>query len=329
MRDNAGVAYTAGRYILSPTKRFIKFPAMVETVQFTDEYGVHGLSRPAIWSRTADGLAVELECSLQYQVMAKDVLEMYHVLGTFDDAEKYIVQVAQSLIMTEATHYTAHEFFANRTTIAPLIEKELREIFDEQLYAYVQFFQLQKIILPPEFEEAIRNTTLTTQQIAIVEAVRNRRLVEWETELLKMQQHVDVRINEAKAQAKEIELAGQAKGQRIILAAKGDAAAILVKAGATANATRIQKHADAQSILASKATEAATIRLQSQTTFNSTNLSYYLQASSYAAIEEAVGSEERFLELMKVQALQNVSWKKMTVNLAKESDPLAFMGLAS
>merc|ERR1712157_702558 len=115
-----------------------------------------------------------------------------------------------------------------------------------------------------------------------------------------MEQHVDVRINEAKAQAKEIELAGEAKGQRIILSAKGDAAAILVKAGATANATRIQKHADAESTLATKSTEAATIRLQSQTAFNSTNLSYYLQSTSYAAIKSAVGSEENFLGLMKV-----------------------------
>lgn len=272
---------------------------------------------------------LELECSLQYQIMATDVIHLYHTLGEFESAQDYIVQVATSLIMTEATHYSAHQFFANRTSITPLMERELRRTFQNKVYAYLQFFQLQKIILPKKFEDAIRNTTLTNQEIGIVQAKRNRYAVEWETELLKMKQHVDVRINEARAQAREVELAGQAKGQRILLQAKGDAAAIMVKASATANATKIQKEADAESVMASRKTEAATIRLQSLTAFNSSNLSCYLQASSYAGMRKALGSEGKFLELIKVQALQNVSWKKMSVNLAKGSDPLAFMGLAS
>merc|ERR1719343_1381685 len=193
-------------------------------------------------------------------------------------------------------HYRAHQFFANRTSIAPLMEAELRKMFSDKLFAYLQFFQLQKIGLPTEFEDAIKNTTMTTQHIGIVEALRNRYAIEWETELLKMKQHVAVRTNEARALATEIDLAGQAKGQRIILQAEGDAAAIKVKGSATANATLIQRLADAEAVQATKRTEAETIRLQSTTQFNSANLSYYLQATAYAGMLAAVGTEERFLE---------------------------------
>jgi len=312
------------------TKKFIIFPAMVEMIQFTNEYtGDGGYSQPAIISRTSDGLAVELECSMQYQLMPTNISALYQQLGTFEDAQSLFAQLARSLIMTEATHYSAHQFFANRTTIQPLIEEKLRLVFKDKLYAFLQFFQLQNIVLPRPFEDAIRNTTLTLQQISISEAQRSRKAVEWETELLKMKQHVSVRLNQAKAQAVEIELAGQALGQRLLLQAQSDASAIQVKAGATANATVIQREADAASVLAARRAEAATVRLQSQTYFNATNVSYYLQALSYQGMMNAVGSEDRFLELMKVQALQNVSWKGMTVSVPKGSDPLSFMGLAS
>lgn len=330
VNDNNGMAYTAGRYFLGVTKRFITFPAMVETIQFENGYTSDaGFTMPAIWSRTSDGLAVELDCSMQYQLMPTNISKLYEQLGTFDQAQSLFAQTARSLIMTEATHYTAHQFFANRTTIQPLIEEELRLVFKDRLYAFLQFFQLQKIILPRQFEDAIRNTTLTLQEISISQAMRNRKAVEWETELLKMKQHVSVRLNQAKAQAAEIELVGQAVGQRTMLASQADAAAIRVKARATANATRIQRQADAASVLAARRAEAATVRLKSLTYFNATNISYYLQALSYQTMMQAVGSEARFLELMKVQALQNVSWKGMTVSVPKGSDPLAFMGLAS
>lgn len=327
--DNRGTAWSAGMYWLGLTSTFIRFPAMVETIQFTEERGANGYVKPPIWSRTSDGLAVELECSLQYQLMPTNVTQLYHTLGTFTEAENYIVLIAHSVIMTEATHYGALQFFQNRTTIAPLIEAELRKIFKEKLFTYLQFFQLQKIILPHDFEDAIKKTTLTNQNIGIELAKRGRLEVEWETELLKKQQNVAVRTNEARAQATEIELAGQALGKRILLQAEGDAAAIVVQGLTSANATLIQREADAASVMAARTTEAGTISLQSLTAFNSTNLSYYLQAASYASIKEAVGSEKAFLDYMKVMALQNVSWKGMTVNLAKGSDPLAFMGLAS
>merc|ERR1712137_209339 len=96
------------------------------------------------------------------------------------------------------------------------------------------------------------------QEVAIAKASRNRKAVEWETELLKMEQHVSVRLNQASAVAAEVELVGQAKGQRILLQAQADADAIMVKARATANATAIQRQADSMSVLAARRAQAGT-----------------------------------------------------------------------
>jgi len=325
--DNNGVAYGAGFYPHSPFTSMILFPSKLETLEWSDDD--YGADSGPIASRTSDGLAVKLECSLQYQIMPTNVLALYHMLGNWGAAEKTMNRIAKSIIMTEATHYSAEEFFSNRTTIAPLIEAELREEFKTKIFAYVQFFQLQDVILPDEFQEAVKNTTLTNQQIAIYEALRNRRNVEWQTELLKMEQHVEVRVNEAHATATEIQVDGEAKGQRVVLQGQADAAAILQRSRSAANASAAQRDADARSVLAARSTEAATIRLQSQTHFNASNLSYYLQSRAYAEIREAMGTEEQFLEFMKIKALQNASWNKMSINLASIADPLAYMGLAS
>lgn len=321
--DNRGVAFGAGMYWLGATRSFIVFPSKIETIEFGEHV------RPLISSRTSDGLALQVECSLQYQIMPSNVSALYHTLGTWDIAEGYMAQIAKSIIMTEATHYDGNAFFANRTTIGSLIETELREQLKEKIFAYLQFFQLQSVILPKEFEDAVKNTTLTNQNIAIYDATRSRKAVEWETELLKMQQHVGVRINKARSEATETVLVGEAKGQRILLQAQSDAAAILQKSRTTANASMAQRHADAQSALAARKTEAATIALQSLTQFNGTNRSYFLEAAAFASIRKAMGTEERFLELIKVKALQNVSWNKMSVNFGQKTDPLAFMGLES
>jgi len=323
VHDNNGKAFGPGIYFPGLFTSFITFPSKIETLEWAP-----GSRRPAILSRTNDGLAVELECSLQYQLNASTVSSLYHTLGTWDQAEQYMEKVAHSIIMTEATHYTAEEFFANRTTISPLMERTIRAQFETKLFVLMQFFQLQEVKLPPEFEHAVKNTTETNQKITIYEAAKNRSAVEWETELLQMRQHLDVRINKAHADATEIELRGQAAGQTLILQALGNASAILQQSRARANASTTQRRADAESVRASKRTEAATVRLQSITYFNATNHSYYLQAAAYGSIRQHMASEEQFLEFMKVKALQNVSWSRMSVNLADVSDPLAFMGLA-
>lgn len=326
--DNNGKAYTAGRYRLGVTSRFIKFPAMVETLQFTDELFPDRGIKPAIWSRTSDGLAVKLECSLQYQLVPENVTKLYEQLGTWDETQVFFAKLARSCLMTEATHHSAQKFFQNRTIIQPIMEQELYKLFRDQLFSYTTF-QLQKIILPPEFEQAIQTTTHTQQEAPLALAQRDNLIVDWTTKLQNMQNLVDARVQNARAQAADIMLQGEARGQRLLLQAKADAAATFVKARAVANATIMQRKSDATSMLAACRAETATVRLQSQTYFNATNISYHLQALSYKGMKDAVGNEDHFLEFMKVQALQNVSWKGMAVNAPHNSDPLSFMGLAS
>lgn len=327
--DNNGFAYSAGRSFFL-TGKFLKFPAVVQSIDFgssSSKWKTTIAHRPSVRTRTKDGLAIEIECAMQYELLPKKVLPLYQAFGM--NFEDFFEKVATSVIMTESTLYSSSEFFANRTVIAPLIGNTLMKKFNEDLFANVPLFQLNSVNLPKEFEDAIHETQMVTQQIAIVTGQRLRQEVEWQTELMKASQQLDVKLNQARAEATKIVLVAEAKGKRQMLHAEGDAAAMLVKQRATAQAVGLTKQAEADAVLAQRRTEAASIRLHSLTTFNARNLSYYLQARSYREVMKGVsGNETLFLKLMQVRALQNVSWKKMTVNAGPEMDPLAYMGLA-
>lgn len=339
--DNDGFAYTAGR-VWWATSQFIKFPAVVQSIDFgTSSTSTKGTTmwdskflrngydhRPAIKSRTKDGLAIRIECALQYELFSDGILKLYNTFGV--DFESFFEKIATSIIMTESTLHSSSEFFANRTMIAPVIGKTLMTYFNDHLFANVPLFQLNAVVLPPEFEEAIHKTQMATQQIGIVEGQRHRQEVEWQTEVMKASQQLDVKLNQARAKATSIVLVAQAAGKRKMLHAKGDADAMLVKQRATASAANLTKQAEADAIVAQRRTEAASIRLHSLTSFNAANLSYYLQAQSYREVMTQCGhNESLFLKIMQVRALQNVSFKKMTVNAGPGMDPLAYMGLAS
>jgi len=328
VKDNRGMAFTAGRYILGPASGFIKFPSVVETVQFSTELAPDVQHHPPIKSRTRDGLAVELECSMQWQLMPQNVLKLYE---TFDNNYPAVfAEVAKTVLMTEATKHSSQSFFQNRTVIAPMIELELRKVFQFKLLSNMPFFQLRNVVLPRQFEDSIRETQMLRQEVLVVEAQRQRLAVEWETELLKAQQHVMVRINQARAKAEQIVLNAGAQGKRELAMAEGQSAVILVKGNATARATLLQRQADAAAVLADYHTKAETVRLRSTASFEAANRSHYLEAESFTHIMTALGhNEQHFLELMHIRALQNVTLSKITVNVGKDVDPLTYMGLAS
>lgn len=265
---------------------------------------------------------------MQWQLLPQNILTLYQ---TFDmNYPAVFAEVAKTVLMTEATKHSAQAFFANRTTITPVIEQALRKVFLDKLLSNVPFFQLRNVRLPVRFEESIKETQNTRQEVAVVEAQRQRLAVEWETELLKAQQHVQVRINQARAKAEQVILNAEATGKRELAMSAGTSAVIMVKSNATARAGLLQKESDAVAVLAEFETKAETIKLRSMASFEAANRSHYLEAESFAHIMDALGhNEPRFLELMHIRALQNVSLSKITVNAGKDADPLAYMGLAS
>merc|ERR1719265_58823 len=153
VEDDNGQGFGAGKYYLGLGSRFLKFPATVMGMQFTD-----------LHSRTSDGLGIWLSINFDYQLDPFSLMELYRTFGTAEDAEEgaeplYVEmfrRIAENVLKVEATQYEANEFFTNRTTIGFRIEQRLRsEFIPQRIFAKVIAFQLLEIKLPGQFESTV------------------------------------------------------------------------------------------------------------------------------------------------------------------------------
>ncbi|CAK0907051.1 unnamed protein product [Prorocentrum cordatum] len=98
-------AYTAGRYWIGPFNYFIKFPAILTTIQFSDAKMQADLAQSGeaeLRSRTQDGLDVFIELSFQYQLQSVNLYDLYTNLDG---------QLSACLVTTMASQDIRHRFF--------------------------------------------------------------------------------------------------------------------------------------------------------------------------------------------------------------------------
>jgi hypothetical protein len=207
--------YLSGRYWIGPWSYFIKFPAVVKTVQFSearmqDDLGVDEPGEPMLRSRTSDGLDVTIELSFQYQLYMERVYDLYTTMGAGRDFHDIYVRVAIDRLTEIATEYTANEFFVDRTRIGKDMEKVLKKDFEDKLFATIFSFQLRSVGLPDEFEKAIQMTEVKKQDVQVAEAEQLSTKVALETELMQAKRRTKVKANRAEGFAESIMLENSA-----------------------------------------------------------------------------------------------------------------------
>lgn len=197
-------AWPSGRHWIGIGHSFIKFPSVVQNVQFS----ANGNGNKTLRSRTADGLEVALELSFQYQLSVDQLFDLYMMYGAnFHDV---FVRMAMDLLTVAATKHQARAFFDNRTSIGADMEASLRKKFKEHAFCDVPLFQFQSVTLPKEFEGAIKQTQVAEQQIKRVYAEQHARVVEFETLVIQAQRNLQIRLQQANGAVESIRLENDA-----------------------------------------------------------------------------------------------------------------------
>eukprot|EP00931_Biecheleriopsis_adriatica_P088891 TRINITY_DN63118_c0_g1_i1.p2 TRINITY_DN63118_c0_g1~~TRINITY_DN63118_c0_g1_i1.p2 ORF type:complete len:297 (+),score=70.11 TRINITY_DN63118_c0_g1_i1:70-960(+) len=199
--------YTGGRYYLGIGNHFIKFPRMVKSVLFSDDYA-DKKEGPALQSRTKDGLNVRLEVSFQYRLIFDKVYDLYFTLGA--DYEPIFLRMAIEQLSIAATEHNAHFFFTNRSMIGAEMHDKLNNHFQAHAFAEVPFFQLRTVHLPNDFEEALKETQVKQQDIQIASLEQKTKTVTFKTRVLQAEQDVHVVVNQGEAEAAAILAANKA-----------------------------------------------------------------------------------------------------------------------
>jgi len=191
--------YQNGLHFLGIGHSFIRYPKMVQTIEFSRD---RGADLANISSRTKDGLEVTLEISFQYQILDQRVYDLFQAYG--QNYQEVFQNVAIDILTEETTGYTAYDFFWKRLTIKDDFEKKLKEQFVKICYADIKFLQLRSVDLPNAFENAIQETEVKKQDINIALAEKKKVQVEVDTLIKAADYQKDVTINIAKGEAKSI-----------------------------------------------------------------------------------------------------------------------------
>jgi len=148
----------AGLYFLGFGHWFIRFPRVIQTIEFAAERGNNLLH-----TRTADGLPLTLGLSFQYRYMPEHLHALY--LKYKGEHNVVYVNTATAAIANIACNYSAYTFFNDKQGIAVAMLGSLRGIFAEELFASIEALQISQVELPTSFQDAILESISTKQNI--------------------------------------------------------------------------------------------------------------------------------------------------------------------
>lgn len=204
----------AGLYLLGVGHYFIKYPRTIQMIEFSaDDNG-------RLQTRTSDGLPVKLSISFQYRYNEDRLRDLY-LQYKGEEVEVY-ENTAKAVIANAATNFTAYTFFNDKQGIATDMQLQLTSLFAQRLYANVVAFQITRVELPNEFQNAILSSIEAKQNIT-----RTQRYME----------------NMQVTMATQVLVANQTKQQTIVLA-RGQASQRVQQAEATA--TVIEQSVEAE-----------------------------------------------------------------------------------
>ncbi len=200
-------AVGSGRYFLGVGHRFLTFPKVYQTIEYSD---VPDATAGSVQSRTKDGVEVILSVSFQYQLKQEKINDLFQMYGVemdgLDDEEeepykRVFSYVARDILTDVSTEYNAFEFFSNRTNIGDRMWRELRRVYERDYFATVVFFQLKDVDLPDQFEHAIQDAEVSRQYQQRAREIQTKAEIEAETSVIQAQYSAQIMLQEAEAQA--------------------------------------------------------------------------------------------------------------------------------
>ena len=188
--------YGGGLYFVGPFKHFIKFPATVTHIEFSDR---PQRNAPPLETRTKEGLGLILHVAFQYKLHREDIPRLYKLTNV--RYEETFIRQAKNIILEEASEYNAPDYWEKRGDIGQNIARRLNETL-ARTYTSVVSFQMIQIDLPPKYEDSIVQTQVEVQR---------RESKKYEQKATTMRESINVDVSEAEKKSKIIYAEADAK----------------------------------------------------------------------------------------------------------------------
>ena len=189
---------SAGLFFLGPGHYFVKYPKTVQLVDFVASGNGPECSNcdgyEILACRTSDGLPVYLSISFQFrydEARLRDNFLLYEQREyVCDDKESFkncygIYQdTARTVLSNVGTNYTAFEFFNDKNAIALAMQMRIAEVFFNEMMAIVDSFQITRVELPAQFQNALLASIEAKQNITFTQQYKANMEVTFQTQAL-------------------------------------------------------------------------------------------------------------------------------------------------
>jgi len=195
--------YSGGRYYVGVGGEFIKYPLTLQE-----------MALPIFESRTADGLKILLEVSLNFKIVKdqKKILALYDHFGPKYDG--YIARLAMNIVRDASANFNAFAYSFNRSAVSTEMERQIGDDMADIGFT-LESVQLLNIEFPASFTTTMSQTLVLQQQVNQAKAEKAAELVSLEGELAKASITADGMISDAMSQAANIEQKANADAQAL------------------------------------------------------------------------------------------------------------------
>jgi len=203
-----------GRHYVAPGEGFFVFKSTFIIINFVT--GGEGATHPderTISCLTSDGLPVEIEATIQYQLREGDLPQLLRDFG-YPHWSDAIIATAGAAVRLACGNSTAEQMYNNRQGVQTAILDQVQSAL-QPLYADVSFVELNDVTLPPEYSAAVGEKEASKADVDVAMNQRTQALITSQTQLLTAMEDAKISIIQA-----------QAKADGIVAAAQADAAAI-------------------------------------------------------------------------------------------------------
>lgn len=216
----------------------LKIPFVQSVVKVNIQEQKMGVSATAA---TSDKQDVTVKLVINYRISKSDVVKLYREVGS-DFADKIIVPALQSDTKASTTKYNAYGLLDNRSRVEKEINERLALRGLPTKGIYITNVYIDNLEFSPEFSKAIEDAALSLQNKIKDENERERNRIQAEQQIIK----------------------AEADKRSKVLAAEGEADALLARQTAEAKGYQLQAEAQAAGKRAIAEAEAYALQLQKQ-----------------------------------------------------------------
>jgi len=210
-RELDNQVFVEGRHYVQPGQTFFRFKSTFITINFQNgEWG--SADETPIQCTTGDGLEVEIEATVQYQLRRNELYDLLLTFGT--EFENSLIAQAKAAIRDGCGNKTSEEMYNNRQGIqAAMLDEVANQL--STLYVDVGFLELINIELPPQYNNAVGDKESARADVDVALNQRTQALILSQTTLLTAGEDAKIKLIQANATADGIITAATTDAQAV------------------------------------------------------------------------------------------------------------------